>query len=304
MPVGHGFVVAAAGGEREFSHQALMEFFFRVGELDGADAFVGGGAQHAAQRRIGDGVADYGGHRATTILFGRQAELAGGAFVEAAAGAVSGGVEGGGYAVSGLEVVFDLAEPDSVHVGFGGNAEHGFEGALQMERAAAEFFRQLSQSEAVFYVLLDEAADGADQSGLRISVDRLGTAAKAGTVSGLLGFAGAVEEAYVLAPRASRRATGAAKDAGAGNGKNEGAVEGGVAVGNGLPAAGFNWVLPHDGCLGKYRIGGHADNIGQGWEVGYPNVAVKVNSLENKPRYAFCISGPEGASIFGSFAAC
>ena len=41
-------VVAATGGEGEFAHQALLEFFFGVGELNRADAFVGGGDQHAA----------------------------------------------------------------------------------------------------------------------------------------------------------------------------------------------------------------------------------------------------------------
>ena len=140
----------------------MLEFFFGIGELDGADAFVSGGDQHAAQGRIGNRVADYGGYCAAAIFFGGHAELAGGAFVEATAGAVSGGVERGGYGVSGLEVVFDLAEADGVHVGFGGDAQHGLEGALKMERAAAEFAREAAQGQAVFDVLLDVAADGTD----------------------------------------------------------------------------------------------------------------------------------------------
>jgi len=47
-----------------------------------------------------------------------------------------------------------------------------------------------------------------------------------------------------------------------------------------LPAAGVNGIRGcawlHDICLGKYRIGCHADNIGQAEGVGYPNVAVKA----------------------------
>src|ERR1022692_746975 len=48
-PLGHSGIVAAAGGEGEFAHQALLELAIVVGELDGTDAFVGGGDEHASQ---------------------------------------------------------------------------------------------------------------------------------------------------------------------------------------------------------------------------------------------------------------
>src|SRR6266849_4374243 len=150
-----------------------------------------------------------------------------------------------------------------------------------MERAAAEFAGQAAQGQAVFYVLLDVAADGADQRGLGISVYGFGTAAKAGAVSGLLGFAGAVEKADVFAARALRWARRTTENSGARDGEDEGAVQGGVAVSDGLPAAGVDWIRLHDCCLGKYRIGCHADNIRQAGSVGYPNVAVKVIYLQN-----------------------
>jgi len=52
-------------------------------ELDSADAFVSGGDQHAA-RANRRSCSDYGGYCSTAIFFRRHAELAGGAFVEAA----------------------------------------------------------------------------------------------------------------------------------------------------------------------------------------------------------------------------
>ena len=108
----------------------------------GADAFVGGGDQHASQGRFGDGVADDCGDGPATILLWRHAELRGGAFVEAAAGAVSGGVEGGGHVMAGLQVLFHLPQAAGVDVGFRRDSQYGFESPLQMERALPKFFGQ------------------------------------------------------------------------------------------------------------------------------------------------------------------
>src|ERR1019366_9939950 len=109
-PLGHGGIVAAANGERKLAHQALLELLLGIAELKGADALVGGGDQHASERRAAvaddgiakDGVANDSGYGASAVLLRGHAYLRGGALVETAAGAVSGGVEGGGYGVAGL----------------------------------------------------------------------------------------------------------------------------------------------------------------------------------------------------------
>src|ERR1039458_1508995 len=101
-PLGHGGIVAAANRERKLADQALLELLIGVGELNGTDALVGGGDQHASERRTGDGVANDGSHGAAPVLLRSHAELRGGALVEAAAGAVSGGVERGGQGVASL----------------------------------------------------------------------------------------------------------------------------------------------------------------------------------------------------------
>src|ERR1700719_4026212 len=150
-----------------------------------------------------------------------------------------------------------------------------------MEWAAAELLGQQPQGEAVFDmliddVLLDVAAHGANQRGLRISVDGLGMATEAGSKSGSLGGEGASEKADVLATRTLRGAGWAAEDSGAGDGEYERAVLGRVAIKHGLPAAGFDgrcgcWrfrVSLHRCILCKYRIGGHADNIRRSWRHG------------------------------------
>lgn len=98
------------------------------------------------------------------------------------------------------------------------------------------------------------------------------------------------EESYVFAVRPFCGTRGTAEDSGARDGEDEGAVEGAVAFENGLPAAGVDLgadlaidpvessrlfrrlgspsvrLLSSGHCLClfcKYRIGGHAANIGQ-----------------------------------------
>ena len=94
-------------------------------------------------------------------------------------------------------------------------------------------------------MLLDVTAHRADQRGLRVAVDCLRTAAQAGAISGLLGLEGMIEKVYVLAVRAFGGTRRTAEYAGARHAENEGAVERGVAIEDGLPAAGFcsrrNW---------------------------------------------------------------
>ncbi len=112
-----------------------------------------------------------------------HAKLRGRALVEAAAGAVSGGVEGGGHVVSGLQVLLDLAQTAGVDVGLRSHSQHGLECPLQVECAAAELCRERAQRDAVFDVLLDVAADRAHHRRLRVAVDGVGAAAQAGAES-------------------------------------------------------------------------------------------------------------------------
>src|SRR5207249_2015972 len=55
-PCLHCLVVTAAGGERELVFQAVDQFLIGISEVNSADAFVGGGNQHASQGRIAKGV--------------------------------------------------------------------------------------------------------------------------------------------------------------------------------------------------------------------------------------------------------
>jgi len=240
-PLGECGVIAAAGGEGEFAHEALLELGIVVGELDGADTFVGGGDEHASRGRTGDGaaedgVANHGGDGSAAVFFWSHAELRGGALVEAAAGAVSGGVEGGGDVVSGLEILFHLAQAAGVDVGLGRDSESGLEGALEMEGAEAEFLGEQGEGDAVFNMLLDVATDGANERGLGISIDGFGAAAKAGAESGALGLERVVVEGDVLAARTLGGTGGAAEDSGAGDGEDKRAIVGGLAREDSLPA--------------------------------------------------------------------
>ncbi len=240
-PLGEGGVIAATGGEGEFAHEALLQLGIVVGELDGANTFVGGGNEHASRGRAGDGaaedgVADHGGDGSAAVFFWGHAELSGGAFVETAAGAVSGGVEGGGNVVSSPEILFHLTQAAGVDVSLGRDSESGFEGALEMEGAETKFLREHAESKAVFNVLLDVTADGADERGLRISVDGFGAATEAGAVSSTLSLERVDVEGDVLAARTLGGAGGAAEDSGAGDGEDKGAVVRGFAGEDGLPA--------------------------------------------------------------------
>lgn len=74
-------------------------------------------------------------------------------------------------------------------------------------------------------MLLDVAADGANQRGLRVSVDGFGTAAEASAISGVFGGGGVVEESDVFAARTLGGAGRTAENSGGGDGEDEGPVE-------------------------------------------------------------------------------
>src|ERR1035437_5336136 len=101
-----------------------------------------------------------------------------------------------------------------------------------------------------------------------------------------------IEEAHVLAARALGGTRWAAEDTGARHAENERAVEGAVAIEDGLPAAGVDpfvdlavnladdWFRGSGwGCfhcfLWEYLIGGHGGKIGPSGRTDYPNLAVK-----------------------------
>ena len=161
-----------------------------------------------------------------------------------------------------MQVLFNLPQAAGVHVGLGRHAEHRFERALQVEGTAAEFFGQQAERQLIFDVLLDVAANRPHQRGLRISVHRLRTAAQAGAIAGLLGCEGMIEKAHILAARAFGGTRRTAEYAGARNGENERAVEGAVAIDDGLPAAGvcLNCLCTAVGC-GVRFIGSSSESI-------------------------------------------
>src|ERR1700733_3540645 len=107
-----------------------------------------------------------------------------------------------------------------------------------MKCAAAEFGGQNSEREAVFDVLLDVAAHRAPQRRLRIAVDRLGAAAQAGAVAGLLGRYGVVEELHVFPLRTACWTRRPAKDARARYGEDDSPAEGAIALDYGFSKAG------------------------------------------------------------------
>jgi hypothetical protein len=73
---------------------------------------------------------------------------------------------------------------------------------------------------------------------LRVSVNRLGTAAQAGAITGLFGLLGVVEKVHVFAAGAFGRTRRTAEDSSARNREDESSVVRGVAGGNGFPSAG------------------------------------------------------------------
>ncbi len=127
------------------THQALQQLVVGIGELDGADAFVGGRDQHATERRRGNGETDYGGDKCPGDISRASSQAASGALVKAAAGAISGGIQGGRDVVSRLQALLDLAEAAGVHVCLGRNAQHGLKRPLEMKWAQTEMFGQQVQ---------------------------------------------------------------------------------------------------------------------------------------------------------------
>jgi len=88
-------------------------------------------------------------------------------------------------------------------------------------------------------------------------ITRLGLPSFVVTLAGLLGLEGMIEKADVVAARAFGGTRRTAEYAGAGNAENERAVEGAVAIEDGLPAAGV--------CLNCYLNG----NFGCLWHGGW-----------------------------------
>src|ERR1700730_12546979 len=108
--------------------------------------------------------------------------------------------------MSRLQVALELVHPARVGIGTRGNTEHGFERALQMKRALAEFQSQTTQRNGLVQMLLDVAAHGFDHFRLLIAPDRFRPAAQTGTIAGSLGFIRLAKESNVVSPGAPGRA--------------------------------------------------------------------------------------------------
>ena len=142
---------------------------------------------------------------APAVLVGRHAQLRSGAFVEPAAGAVSGVVHGAGDRIPGLQVALQHTQAAGVGVLARRDAEHRLKPSLQMKRALPKLLAQTIQSQRLVEMLLDEAANRLHAVGLGVAVERLRPAAQTGAISGLLGQFGPGEELNIFPARAARR---------------------------------------------------------------------------------------------------
>src|SRR5581483_2963197 len=137
--------------------------------------------------------------------------------------------------MSGFEFLPESAHAAGVRVVPGCNAQHGFEGPLQVEWTLSEPGAQLRQRDRLVQVLLNIPADRFDQLLTRVSADGLGTAAQALAKACALGFARLAKEDHVLTAGPLRRARRTAVNARRGNAEDETAVTGAVASHHCLP---------------------------------------------------------------------
>src|SRR6266700_7619754 len=108
-----------------------------------------------------------------------------------------------------------------------------------MKWAHAEGIPKNTQGNRLLQVALDVAADSANIGAARIR-GGLGTAPQASAEARFFSFGGTVEEHHILAKRASRSTRWAAVHASGGDGVDEFAVLGGIALENRLPLLGVD----------------------------------------------------------------
>ena len=187
----------------------------------------------------------------------------------------------------GAQIILELVHAARVGVGSRRDAQHAFEGTLQMERALMKFRSETRQSKRFIEVLLNIAAHGFYRS-RRAAACCFGPAAQAGAITGLLGVIGLLKEGHVFPARATGRAGWPAVHASRRHGKNKITVLTGVTRQNRLPVMVLIVVvaaLVADGRFPRfrqveYRIGRHNDEIlGRPSPADHPDLAVKATFL-------------------------
>jgi hypothetical protein len=142
-------------------------------------------------------------------------------------------------------------------------------------------------------VLLNVTAHRFDHFDGAIASDRLGAAAQAGTVAGLLRLVRLSEKGYILAAGTPGWAGGPTVHARRGDGKHKLSILASVTVENCLPVRTlmvFVSVLLAGGhfrhfCQVEYRIGCHSVNsIRWHFQVGHPDLALKASFLAGLSR--------------------
>src|SRR5215469_17488090 len=289
-PLSHGFVVALARREWEFALQTFGQLVIGAAKFDGADSFIGGSDQHAAQRRSDAGVTDGSSDRSTAVLVGRHTEVRRSALVKATAGTISGVVEGAGHVVPGAQILLQVTHPARVGVGFWTDSQCPLECALQMERALPKLIAESRQGNGLVQILFDEAANILHQAGLGIGSSGLRLAAQTGAKAGTLGGLRRAKEGYVFAARTLCRTRRPAVDAGGRDGKEKLAISAGIAGGNRVPPlllrrrfVACNHV---EFSFPEYRIGSHDSRAYAGWAL------TNIRSLRSNQVFRHHAEGP------------
>jgi hypothetical protein len=141
--------------------------------------------------------------------------------------------------VPGSQITFKLVEPAGVGIRARGDAQHGFEGPLQVKGTLAKGSPKASQGDGFVQMLLDITANRLHHFDLRISGNGARAAAKAGAVAGFFGLVRLTVESYVLATRTPRRTGWPAIYAGGRNCEDEHSVISRISRFYGVPPAKF-----------------------------------------------------------------
>ena len=222
-----------ARGKR--SLQILDERVRIVAEHDGADALLGRGDEHAAERGLADGEADDEPFAAAAGGGRGHAEPRGRMRVEAARGIVARVVDRLGDGPGGPEPLGRAPRPHLGGIGLRRHARDLLEDAMEVERAQGRFSCEIVQRRRLLG-RRDPLAGAPDRLDLRVGLaEPVGPAALAGAKAGALRLRLAREKGDVLALRRARLAARQAIDAGRLHRDEERAVIGRIAAAHGVP---------------------------------------------------------------------
>src|SRR5688500_8575628 len=154
-----------------FLAQICFERAIAVADHHAADAAGCGRQEQPPKRRIGNGEIDLDSRRALAIGRRRHAERRTGTFVQAAAGAITGIVNGRRDALSIFERALHLAQPARLRKGPRRNADHLREGALKVKAAQSDAAGERAEGVPLLGVRLDDLARTLDLFNLCIHTE-------------------------------------------------------------------------------------------------------------------------------------